>query len=82
MLNIIKVSQGSIAKELGIQPEDKILKVNDQPVNDQIDFKFHSAEEKIELLLQRGAEQFHYEIEKEYHSNAAVYYLEQMEMAL
>ena len=72
MLNIINVSPGSIAKELGIQPEDKLLKVNDQPVNDQIDFRFYSAEEKIELLLQRGTEQFHYEIEKEYHEDIGI----------
>jgi len=69
MLNIIKVTKGSIAEELGIQPDDKLLKVNDHPVNDQIDFRFHSAEEKIELLLQRGTEQFQYEIEKEHHED-------------
>jgi len=72
MLNIINVAPGSIADELGIRPEDKLVKVNDRSIGDEIDFRFFSAEEKVDLLIQRGTKQFHYEIEKEYHEDIGI----------
>jgi putative radical SAM enzyme (TIGR03279 family) len=39
---------------MGLQPGDVILAVNDHPLRDVIDFRFYSAEEEIELHVQRG----------------------------
>ncbi len=72
MLNIINVIPGSIADEIGIRPEDKLIKVNGRSVGDQIDFRFFCAEENVDLLIQRGTEQYHYEIEKEYHEDIGI----------
>lgn len=49
---VAKIKEGSIAEEIGLQPGDKILAVNDMPVTDIIDFSFASADEEIELLIE------------------------------
>ena len=66
MLEIVKVIPNSVAREIGIVPGDFILKINSESINDQLDYRFNSAEEYIELLVQRGDEQILFEIEKEY----------------
>ena len=47
MLEILTVDSNSIAEELGVQPGDKLLSVNGEPVNDLIDYL---VEESCELL--------------------------------
>ena len=39
-----------------VQPGDKLLKINGQPVRDIIDYRFLSAEDELELELKRGDE--------------------------
>lgn len=51
---ILRVLEGSIAEELELVPGDKILKVNDTPMRDIIDFSFAMAEEEIELLVEHA----------------------------
>lgn len=72
MLEIVKVTRDSIAQEIGIVPGDFVVKINSEEVNDQVDFKFYSAEEYIELLIQRGSEQIIFEIEKEFNEDIGV----------
>ncbi|TFH00742.1 MAG: DUF512 domain-containing protein [Calditrichales bacterium] len=72
MLEIIHIEDDSIAAEIGLKPGDKVVKVNDHLVKDQIDFRYYSAEEKIELLVQRDTEQFIYEIEKDYNEDIGI----------
>jgi putative radical SAM enzyme (TIGR03279 family) len=45
---------GGLAGRMGLQPGDVILAVNDHPLRDVIDFRFHSAEESLEFRIQRG----------------------------
>lgn len=49
---VAKIKEGSIAEEIGLQPGDKILAVNDMPVTDIIDFSFACADEEIDLLIE------------------------------
>jgi len=72
MLEITNVHGGSIAQELDIRRGDKIISVNGKEINDQIDFRFHSAEENIDLLIERNSEQLLFEIEKEFHEDLGV----------
>lgn len=56
----------SLAHELGIQPGDKILTVNDHKLRDHFDFQYHFEQsEEIELLVKRGKEEIIFEIEKD-----------------
>ena len=43
------VSAGSLADEIGLEPGDRILSANGQPLRDVIDFQFHSGDELFVL---------------------------------
>ena len=50
--HVIKaVSEGSIASELGIQPGDVLLAVNDEPVTDVFDYRFKIKD--VDLISKR-----------------------------
>ncbi len=72
MLEIVNVQNNTIAKEIGLQKDDKILEINSETINDQLDYRFYSAEEYIELLVLRNDEQIIFEIEKEYNEDIGI----------
>ena len=63
---ITGVMPGSIGKELGINPGDKLLSIDGQPLIDILDYRYLIADEEIELVIGRGDEQLHFELEKDY----------------
>lgn len=63
---VARVQPGSIADELGLQPGDVLRMINRRPVRDIIDYRFYSAAESVELLIERGQDHFYCEVEKEY----------------
>lgn len=65
---IIETVEGdSIAGELGLEPGDMILRVNDTGISDILDYRFSIAEENLEVLVQKAnGEQWLLEIEKDY----------------
>jgi putative radical SAM enzyme (TIGR03279 family) len=79
MIKIIDVEKNSIADRLGLQAGDQVLSINNNPVNDEIDFRFYSAEENLELCVQRNVEVVTFEIEKEFHEDIGIE-LESMKM--
>ena len=68
MKNIItKVISNGIAEEVGIEVNDILLSINDNKINDIIDYKFLSADEEIILEVEKtNGEVWEIEIEKEY----------------
>ena len=68
MKNIItKVISNGIAEEVGIEVNDVLLSINDNKINDIIDYKFLSADEEIILEVEKtDGEIWEIEIEKEY----------------
>jgi putative radical SAM enzyme (TIGR03279 family) len=68
MKNIItKVISNGIAEEVGIEVNDVLLSINDNKINDIIDYKFLSADEEIILEVEKtNGEIWEIEIEKEY----------------
>jgi|LGVE01.1.fsa_nt_gb putative radical SAM enzyme (TIGR03279 family) len=65
---IKEVNENSIAEELGIQPNDLLVSINNRPIVDVIDYLYLSADEYVELLIedQYTHEQVLFEIEKDY----------------
>ncbi|HLM00143.1 MAG TPA: DUF512 domain-containing protein [Pyrinomonadaceae bacterium] len=64
---ITEVAPGSLAEELSLQPDDRIVRVNGRTVRDYLDFRFQTAGE-TELTLQvkkPGGETWELEIERE-----------------
>ncbi|MCM1990898.1 DUF512 domain-containing protein [Oceanirhabdus seepicola] len=68
MINIIeKVKINSIAEEVGIECGDKLLSINGNKIKDIIDYRFHIADEYLELEIEKKDEEiWEIEIEKDY----------------
>ncbi len=60
------VEPGALADQMGLRPGDVILAVNDYPLRDVIDFRFYSAEEKVELQVRRNGQEFTLSGERQY----------------
>ncbi|WP_392486455.1 DUF512 domain-containing protein [Haloimpatiens sp. FM7315] len=64
---ILKVYQGSIAEEVGIEVKDKLLSINGNKVKDIIDYKFLITDEYIDLEVEKpSGEIWDIEIDKAY----------------
>jgi len=72
--HIIKaVLDGSIAMELGIEPGDKLLKINNMEITDVFDYRYFINDEFIEVVIQKqNGEEWELEIEKDYHEDLGV----------
>lgn len=65
---ISQVRVGSVAKDLGLLPGDRVLRVNDKEPGDILDWRLaESAEELLLLVKHRDGSLTEYEIEKDYH---------------
>lgn len=53
-VRIASIEPGSLAEELGWQPGDQIVAVNGEVVEDELDFRFKTAEETLELRVRRN----------------------------
>jgi putative radical SAM enzyme (TIGR03279 family) len=63
---IDRIEPGSVAHEVGLQPGDELLAVNDNPVQDVIDVQYYAAEATLELLIRRNGEYFIFEALRDY----------------
>lgn len=66
--HVIKaVEPGSIADEMGVEPGDILLTINDEPVEDIFDYQFMTQEELLNVAIQKCGtnEEWVLEIEKE-----------------
>jgi putative radical SAM enzyme (TIGR03279 family) len=64
---ITEVAPGSLAEELELAPDDRIVRVNGRGVRDYLDFRFQTAgETELELQIKKpSGEIWHLEIERE-----------------
>ena len=51
---VAAVMPGSLSDEIGIEPGDRIIEVNGQPLRDVLDFHFYAADEEVTLVVERG----------------------------
>jgi putative radical SAM enzyme (TIGR03279 family) len=79
LIHILKVLPLGIGAEIGLKSGDELLSINGNSVSDQLDYRFYSAEERIELVVQRDIERLIFEIEKEYNEDIGIE-LEEMKM--
>lgn len=72
--HIVKeVLTDSIAKELGIEPGDKLLSINDNEIEDVFDYHYYVNDEEIVLLIQKpDGEEWELEIEKDYEEDLGI----------
>lgn len=63
---ISTVAPDGLGTQAGLQPGDRLLAINGQPLRDVIDYRYFSAEEQLQLLLERDGRQFAVTIERDY----------------
>ena len=63
----------SIADELGIEPGDKLISINDNEIEDVFDYHYYVNDEEIVLLIEKpDGEQWELEIEKDYDEDLGI----------
>ena len=65
-MKILNIENTSLAREVGLQVGDSVVKINGNPVRDILDYRFLIADEDVELEVVRSGQKMFYEIEKEY----------------
>jgi len=65
MLLITDVERGSIGDRAGLKPSQYILSINGERVDDALDFRFHTADEILEIEIREGEEIFRVYVEKD-----------------
>ena len=71
-MKIIKVFPDSLGETIGIQPGDRLLKINSKRVQDEIDYQFRMTEEVLTLDFEISGRMEKIEIEKEYDDDLGV----------
>ncbi len=65
-LKIKSVNNQTISNNIGIQPNDIIISINNHNINDIIDYKFYQSDENLRIKIQRNNCQKIYKIKKEF----------------
>lgn len=81
MLEIISVKRNSIAERVGIKVNDYLVSMNNQIVNDFIDYRFFQAEENLEIQIERKGKILSINVEKSYDDDLGIAF-QDMEMRL
>lgn len=69
MIGIIQIESGSIAEELNIRSDSKLISINDREIHDELDYRFYSNGEELEVLIEQDGEHILYDIEKAPHQD-------------
>lgn len=72
--HIIKqILPGSIADELGLEPGDKLISINDSVIEDVFDYHYLVNDEELVLLVEKlDGEEWELEIEKDYEEDLGI----------
>ena len=70
---VAKVQKGSIAEKMGIVPGDKLLAIDDTPIEDIFDYQFLVQDEYLEVLIEKAdGEQWLLEIDKDFDEDLGI----------
>lgn len=70
---IKEVYADSIAEEMGIEPGDALLRINDKEIGDVFDYRYFIKDEYVEVLIRKAdGEEWLLEIDKEYDDDLGV----------
>lgn len=62
---ITQIDEGAIAQQLGIRPDDLLLSINGEIVQDLIDYQALCAQEKMNITIERAGETIEFSFEKD-----------------
>ena len=64
MVNIFAVEDGSWASRAGVLAGDVLISINNNPINDVLDYRFYLAERVVTLLCSRGNSEYSVTVKK------------------
>ena len=64
-MKILSIDRDSTGLEAGLQTGDVVLRINNHPVRDILDYKFLIADEDVEMEIRRNGDALIFEIEKD-----------------
>lgn len=68
-----RVEEGGIAWEMGIEPGDKLLRINDNIIEDVFDYHYYVNDEQLVVLIEKtDGEEWEIEIEKDYEDDLGI----------
>lgn len=62
---IASVAPGSLGAELGLEPGQRIISINGEPLNDALDFQFAASNTDVVLEVEAGDEIVEYQVERD-----------------
>jgi putative radical SAM enzyme (TIGR03279 family) len=62
---IASVAPGSLGAELGLEPGQRIVSINGEPLNDALDFQFAASNTEVVLEVEAGDEIVEYQVERD-----------------
>lgn len=71
-MTIRRLDPDGVAAQAGLLAGDDILTINGHRMVDVLDYRFHDQDDFVALEVQRGAERFLFEIEKEAHDSLGI----------
>ncbi len=72
MLEIISVKKNSIAEQVGIKVNDYLVTMNNQVINDFLDYQFLQSEENLKIQIERNGKILSINIEKSYDDDLGI----------
>ena len=75
-MKITAIELDSIAAAEGLQIDDDLTKINNQPIRDEIDYQFHASDEFLEIEVIRNGKCHIIEIEKDYDDSLGIIFEE------
>lgn len=70
---IISVEKGSIAEEIGIEPGDILVSINDKEILDVFDYRYMINDEYLEMVLKdKEGEEYIAEVDKDYDEDIGI----------
>jgi len=64
-IEIISVSENSLAEDLGIRPGDKLCRINNHTIRDSIDYLFYAQDEHLVLDIIRQDKELFFEVDQD-----------------
>ncbi len=65
-MKILSVQEHSLAAEIGILADDKLLSINGHAIEDKLDYQFYGAEEELLMEIERDGERFTYTLIRDF----------------
>jgi putative radical SAM enzyme (TIGR03279 family) len=63
---VAEVEKGGLADRLGLRTGDRLLAINGHDLRDVIDYRFHAADEWLELEIERDGNRLALDVQREY----------------